>query len=315
MRAHGELVGLAAALAAGWLCLPGFAQAIEPGCPGSPNADPARLFCDDFDDGASIASKWNAYASGGGSFVPVPGEGVDDSTAMRARYAPGQVSVGRMSIALGQLPPYYVGAGASWAHVISPTSKFREIFWREYIRFEPGWNGIARKHARVRVLDDPEPDDPGPHRTAFQAHFWPDAGPNNAFVDGALFFNNTRGVDDSGNVIDRGNNTGTSIWLPRTAGTTKLFKSYPEGSAWLCIEGHIRLNDPGLSNGIEEFWLDGELEAHRADQNHIGTYQRYGLNQVVFDNYWNGGAPSTNVLYRDNLVVSTDRIGCLQPSG
>ncbi len=71
------------------------------------------------------------------------------------------------------------------------------------------------------------------------------------------------------------------------------------------------MNDPGIANGIEEFWLDGKLEARRADQNHIGSYTDYGLNQLVFDNYWNRGSPQLNELYRDNMVVSTQRIGCL----
>jgi len=36
-----------------------------------------------------------------GGFAPVPGVGVDGSTAMRTRYEPGQTSAGRFSIALG----------------------------------------------------------------------------------------------------------------------------------------------------------------------------------------------------------------------
>ena len=38
-----------------------------------------------------------------------------------------------------------------------------------------------------------------------------------------------------------------------------IYKDYPQGSEWMCIEGHIKLNDPGQSNGIEEFWLDDAL--------------------------------------------------------
>jgi hypothetical protein len=299
-----------AALILTLVLLPGRSDAIEPGCPGSSNPDPAILHCDDFDGGLPVSQTWNAYNSAGDSFVPAAGVGVGDSSAMRTRFEAGQVSSGAFSIGLGRLPDYYLGAGENWKHVVSPETRFREIYWREYVRFEAGWRGIAFKHSRVRVLDDPEPDDPGPHRSAFQGHFWPDTNPRNAFSDGVLFFNNTSGVDENGNVTDRGNNTETSVWLPRTPGRTIIFKDRPEGSEWLCIEAHIRLNDPGQANGIEEFWLDGELEARRTDQNHVGTYTRYGLNQLAFDNYWNGGSPQRNILYRDNMVVSTKRIGC-----
>jgi hypothetical protein len=124
-------------------------------------------------------------------------------------------------------------------------------------------------------------------------------------------FDNARGVDANGNVIDRGNNSNTSYWLPKTRGSTAIFQDYTQGSAWICIEAHVKLNEPGMQNGIEEFWVDNLLDARRIDQNHIGIYTQYGINQVVFDNYWNGGSPQTNILYRDNIVISTKRIGCL----
>lgn len=283
---------------------------VEVGCPGSASPDPAVLHCDAFDDGIPISAKWNAYNDADGNYLPVGGVGVDGSTAMRAIFQPGQVTGGFFSIGLGQLPAYYPGAGENWQHVVSPESKFRDIYWREYVRLGAGWSGIPFKHSRVRVLVPPGPDDLSPHPTAFQGHFWPDTNTKNAFSDGILFFNNTRGVDANGELTDLGNNTNTSVWLPRTAGQTVIFKDYPQGSDWLCIEAHIKLNDPGLSNGIEEYWIDDQLEARRTDQNQVGTYTDFGLNQVVFDNYWNGGSPQQNTIYRDNMVVSTRRIGC-----
>lgn len=278
----------------------------EASCPAGSIIDPAVLVCDTFDEASAVGDRWNEYASASGAFVPVAGIGINGSTGMRVRFQPGQVNAGRFSIAMGDVPDEY----ASWRTVGS--GNVREIYWREYIRFAPGWTGITFKQSRLRVLADPDPSDPGPLRSAFQAHFWPDTRTDNAFTDGVLFFNNTRGVDSSGNVIDRGNNTNTSIWLPRTAGATAIYGNRPDGSDWICIEAHVRLNDPGQSNGIEEFWVDGQLEASRSDQDHVGVYDTYGINQVVFDNYWNGGSPDSNVLYRDNIVISTEPIGCLE---
>ncbi len=47
------------------------------------------------------------------------------------------------------------------------------------------------------------------------------------------------------------------------------------------MEAHVHLNDPGQANGVQEFWINGKLEARRT-----------GL----------------------NFVVSTRRIGCLCPA-
>jgi hypothetical protein len=316
MRCHPPLqhfpVWRAAIVAALVVCA-NAAQAIEPGCPGSADPNPSILFCDDFDDGIAVSAKWNAYNDNGGRYVPVAGVGVDGSTAMWVEYRPGVLGAGGFSIGLGELPAYYLpgGGGENWQHVISPESNFREIYWRQYLRMEAGWSGIPGKFSRVRVLTPPQPGDRA-HPTAFQGHFWQQPNANHGGTLGGLMFDNTRGVDDNGNVIDRGNNSGTSYWLPKTRGSTAIFQDYPQGSAWICIEAHVRLNEPGMQNGIEEFWVDNQLDARRTDQNHIGVYTQYGINQVVFDNYWNGGSPQTNILYRDNIVLSKQRIGCLK---
>lgn len=271
------------------------------GCPGTSVPNPAVLFCDSFESGAP-SSLWSDYGDGSGAFLAVPDVGIGDSPAMRVAYAPGQVAAGWLSVGLGEIPSDY-----AWFDRGIGEGKIREIYWREYIRLGAGWDGVPWKHSRVRVLDDPEPDDLGPWRSAFQGHLWPEHDDS----PGVLMFDNTRGVNASGEVVDRGNNTNTSTWLPRTVGASTIYGTRPNGTDWMCIEAHIRLNDPGEANGVEEFWLDGVLQARRTNQNHIGTYERYGINQVSFDNYWNGGSPQANTLYRDNIVVSTDRIGCL----
>jgi hypothetical protein len=34
---------------------------------------------------------------------------------------------------------------------------------------------------------------------------------------------------------------------------------------WYCVEAHVRLNDPGSANGVQEFWINGNLEASSSD--------------------------------------------------
>ena len=99
-------------------------------------------------------------------------------------------------------------------------------------------------------------------------------------------------------------------WLGNQDGTTPIFATDHSG-IWYCIEAHVKLNDPGESNGVQEFWIDGNLEARRENLDFVGTYQDYALNAVFFENYWNNGSPVEQERYFDNIVVSTERIGCL----
>jgi hypothetical protein len=79
---------------------------------------------------------------------------------------------------------------------------------------------------------------------------------------------------------------------------------------WYCVEAHAALNDAGLANGVFELWVNGNLEAKGTGLNFVGTFSGYGINAVFFENYWNKGAPATQERYFDNIVVSTQRIGC-----
>ena len=56
--------------------------------------------------------------------------------------------------------------------------------------------------------------------------------------------------------------------------------------------------------------MNGRLDAQRTGLNWVGGYQDYGINAVLVENYWNNGSPVVQERYLDNLVVSTQRIGC-----
>ena len=118
-------------------------------------------------------------------------------------------------------------------------------------------------------------------------------------------------MDPDGNVVTtRYNDFENLSWLGNLRGVTPIFAADHAGK-WFCIEVHVRLNDPGQSNGIHEFWIDGNLEARRTGLNFVGTYADYGINAVYLENYWNGGSPKQQERYFDSFVVSTKRIGCL----
>ena len=59
-----------------------------------------------------------------------------------------------------------------------------------------------------------------------------------------------------------------------------------------------------------ELWIDGRAEASNTTLNWVGAYDDYGINVVFFENYWNAGSPKAQNRYLDNIVISTQRIGC-----
>lgn len=266
-------------------------QAAEPFCPGGETPNPAVIWCDDFDDGVPIGQKYFEYDSNGGDFVPVSGVGVGGSTGMRVVWQPGEVDAGGFKRMFGRNPV------RSQSH---SSTDFREIYWRQYLRLEPGWTGSPDKLSRALVFASSN------WAEAMVAHLWSSGD--------YLLIDPVSGIDANGNLATRFyNDFDNFTWLGARRGTTPIFTSGQSGR-WLCVEAHVKLNTPGASDGVFEFWIDGQREAGRTDLNFVGTWQAYGINAIFFENYWNAGAPAQRIRYFDNIVISTNRIGCLDTS-
>ena len=137
-------------------------------------------------------------------------------------------------------------------------------------------------------------------------HVWAGSPPNQAF----LAIDPASGTDEAGNLLTTKYNDFEHFrWLGARTGVTPMFDDVHVGD-WFCVEAHIALNDPGESNGVFELWVDGDLEASRDDLNWVGGATEFGINAVYFENYWNAGSPAQQERYFDNIVVSTERIGC-----
>lgn len=86
---------------------------------------------------------------------------------------------------------------------------------------------------------------------------------------------------------------------------------------WYCIEGHLKLNTPGLSDGSFEGWLDGDsrltvggLSLRRDIEPQIGIREMW-LNVYFGGSY---STPNALSLILDQVEVSdTGRIGCQDP--
>ncbi len=251
------------------------------------------IWCDDFEQ--DRLARYFEYVSPNGSFARTAAVGWSGSTAMRARFAAGQVSAGNLKLAFGRTPTSYMKP------VDAGTANYRDIYWRLYLRHQTGWTGGGGdKLSRATVFAGSN------WQQAMIAHVWAGASPNHNY----LTLDPASGTDAAGNLkTTKYNDFANLRWLGIVRSTTPIFDAAHVGQ-WYCVEAHSRLNDAGQSNGQFDLWIDGALEAQKTGLNWLGAYNAYGINTVMVENYWNAGSPVAQERYIDNFVVSTQRIGC-----
>lgn len=256
---------------------------------------PEWIWCDDFE-----TDRTAAYFEKTGSFNRLVGVGYRGSYGMQSTWKPGAVDGGSLKLAFGLTPP---GSGISPPAGADATTRFREIYYRVYLKSDAGWNsGTTRNQSKLSRATSFAAAD---WSQAMIAHLWSsDSNSKVLQIDPASC---VRG----GSVQCSGYNDFARLrWLGVGNGAAVVFAA-PNAGTWNCIEAHVRLNDAGSSNGVQEFWIDGRLEASRTGLDFVGAYDAYGINAVLLENYINNGAPQAQSRYWDNLVVSTRRIGCL----
>jgi hypothetical protein len=257
-------------------------------------ARPEWIFCDDFE--TNRLARYFEYSHPDSSFERVDSVGVLGSTGMRVRFKKGQVDAGSLKLAFGRTPSAYMHPVDSGATV------YRDIYWRVYLRNDSAWTGGGGdKLSRAQVLTSPT------WKQAMGAPVW-----SGHSLPGAnyLVIDPYSGTDTNGTVMTTTYNDFPHLrWLGAARGATPIFDQSHVGK-WYCVEAHVHLNDAGQANGTFELWIDDWLEARRTDLNWVGRFTDYGLNTVFFENYWNTGSPVTQSRYMDNIVVSTQRIGC-----
>lgn len=217
---------------------------------------------------------------------------------MRATYATTpQTSSGSLKLAFGRTPqPYFRPVDAG-------TANHREVYWRIYVRYPSGWQGGgADKLSRATSFVSADS-----WAQSMIAHVW--SGGDAASWD-YLFVDPASGTDSTGVIRTTTYNDFTNLrWLGARKGAAAVFAPAALGR-WHCVEAHARLNSAGQADGLFESWVDGQPDALREGLNWVGNYTAYGINAVFIENYWNAGSPVSQERYLDNLVVSTQRIGC-----
>ncbi len=261
--------------------------------PGCADAPPHWIWCDDFE--LDRTHRYFEYDSAGGRFARASGVGRDGSWGMRARYVPRVSGAGHLSLAMGRVPDRY------FRTVDSGRAIYRDLYWRVYLRLQPGWTGSGGdKLSRVIVMASPA------WAEAAIAHVWsgrPSQG-------SALILDPASGTDPSGSLrTTKYNDFDHLRWIGQTRGHDPIFDPARNGT-WICVESHARLNDPGQSNGVFELWVDGVPDARAQNLNVLGSYADYGWNVLNLENFWNDGPPKEEERYFDDFVVATARIGC-----
>ncbi|MEO7042103.1 MAG: hypothetical protein ABI035_07580 [Gemmatimonadaceae bacterium] len=260
------------------------------------SAKPGWIFCDDFE--TNRLASYFEYNNPDSSFQLTDSVGVDGSAGMRVHFRKGQVDAGSLRLAFGRTPTPYMHP------VDSGTAKYRDIYWRVYVRDESTWTGGGGdKLSRAQVLASPT------WAQAMGAPVW-SGGASTAGGANYLVLDPYSGTNADGSLQTTTYNDFPNLrWLGAVSSSTPIFDQSHVGK-WYCVEAHARLNDAGSSNGVFELWIDGHLEAQHADLNWVGSFADYGINTVFLENYWNAGSPVDQYRYMDNFVVSTQRIGC-----
>ena len=256
---------------------------------------PGWIWCDDFE--RDRTSSYYEYNSANGNFVRQAGAGLNGSTAMQAHYAKGAVETGYLHLAVGKTPSSHIRP------VDAGTATYRELYWRLYVRYAPGWiGGGGNKLTRAVSMVKADLSE-----AAF-AHVW--AGNDNTAGENQLYIDPASGTDTLGHVLTAGYNDFAHMrWLGARGSTLTLFDAAHIGR-WYCIEVHVKLNDPHRSNGVMQLSIDGTRQAQDTAMNWVGDFTAYGFNVVMLENWWNKGAPQNEDRYIDNFVVSTKPVGC-----
>jgi hypothetical protein len=284
------------------------ARAVEPGCPGSASPDPDVIFCEDFESAAPLTQRFVEYNADNDSFVRAAGVGYGGSYGMKVTWQPGQVAAGWLIRSFGRAPSSF------YAPQSHPNQDFREIYWREYLRTQPGWTGSPAKLSRVYSIAGPN------WSQAVISHLWNSPGSTVLYAEPAsgIGTNNqliTTTYNDFANLRWLGGpNKIDPGWTGNGQGTTAVYAP-ANSDKWFCVEMRTKLNTPGQRDGVLEFWVDGRPEGKIEGLNLVGTYTAYAINAFSIENYWNDGAPGVRERYRDNFVLSTKRIGCIGSTG
>ena len=249
--------------------------------------DPATIWYESFEQ-PDLRARCFEYSDNKGGCVPSTDSALVGTSSLRITWQPGQVEAGGVKVVFGRNP---------WDRGPRHDETFREVWWRQYVRHEPGWTGNPAKLSRALCMAGRD------WSQGLMAHIWGGKEQN-------LCLDPASGITDSVKRSTRYNDFANLRWLGYFQGATPIFAT-AESGRWWCVEAHVKLNSPGARDGLFELWLDGKLEGRREGLDFHGTWNDYAINAVFFENYWNNGSPKAQSRWFDDLVVASAPIGPL----
>ncbi len=269
------------------------AYAAESFCPDGSAPAPGVIWCDSFEDadlgpGSTVGENYFDFSPGSDTqnMVRTNTESIDGNYALQNHWdaGAGVGSTGSFMRTFGRNPVN------SQSH---SSQDFDSIYWRIYVKLQDGFSGQPNKLTRAFVFAESN------WAQAMIAHVWSPA-------NGPLYLDPASGVNLTTNLLETTGWNQASNYLGQIQGSTTMAPD-----TWYCVEVHAQLNTPGQTDGVFEFWRDDVLQGSRSDLNWRGSWDEYGINTVMISDYWNETSPKEQARYLDALVISTQRIGCL----
>ncbi len=262
------------------------------------NVPLGTIFCDDF-EANDLDKKYFEINNNAGDFIRLAKVGRDDTYGMRVKWQKGEVGAGVLSKSFGRTPDTYIGKNASL-----PNEDIDEIYWRMDVKAQEGWiGGGPAKLSRALCLANSN------WAEGMMAHLW-SGGKDNLF----LGMDPASGITTDGKLKSTKYNDFANLrWLGFKVGNIDMFSTANAGR-WFCVVGHVKLNTPGKSDGVFEFWINDTLQASSQNLNWHGNWnedpKNMHINAVFFENYWNDGSPVEQERYFDNILISKKPIEC-----
>lgn len=244
----------------------------------------ATIWFDDFD-----AAKKYSEEEGGREGPGLGGAG----EAVIGLYEQGKQGQGNRKVFFGDSPVLCVARKGE---------KFSDVYWRVYVKHQPGWASGQTGHGGPDKLSRATSIVSDKWNQAMFAHVWSSGD--------ALTLDNASGVKDGAVVTTRYNDFANMKWVGGNKPASRmLLHSSAEAGWWVCVEARARLNTPGKADALSQLWIDGKLECERKDFDWRGTFDAFGINAVFLETYWNDRSPVTQKRWYDNFVISTEPIG------
>ncbi|MHA6485003.1 cadherin-like beta sandwich domain-containing protein [Paenibacillus sp. strain BS8-2] len=242
--------------------------------------DAAWLFCDDFEQDRSDQYYIHQTSA---NLLREADTGFGGSNGLTANFQGNYPTAGNLSLAFGKTPD-----AAAYNPVGNPNEVVRDFYFRTYVKNDEAW--VDAENGRFMKFYAYGPN----HLVIAKATVEFSAGKLYSILDGAKFDEN-------------GNPTGIEYSSYLTT-PTKILGAGVSNQTWHEVQFHIKLNDPGQSNGMYRVWIDGDLETNKTDMNWIGSYADYGFNVVEFNNYVSAQNVPLQSRYYDNIVLSDEYI-------